>query len=44
MEIYLKKYSKFELMQFFYGHRHFSNSLYFIKTVEGICTLEELLL
>lgn len=43
MEIYLKKFSKFKLMQFIYGYRNISNSLYLIKIKEGFKTLDELI-
>lgn len=44
LEIYLKSYKKFELKQYLYNYKKSSNSLYILKTIDGLCTIEELFL
>lgn len=44
LKVFFKRYTKFELKQIVYSYRKFSNSLYFLKTADGFCTLEEVFL
>lgn len=44
LEVFLQKYTKFELKQYIYRHQKMSNSLYIIKTIDGLCTIDELFL
>lgn len=44
LEVYLKTYTKFELKQYLYNYKQRNNSLYLLKTIDGLCTIDELFL